>query len=181
MFEPITTIEFYGELEVRYRPISGVAYTVGESMRMLLSSHPELKDYFFQNPDYSLVLRSPVGEVLIPSLEFPIAGKTIAVVPAIAGSGTVGRLIGGLAMVGIGIWTGGTSLIVAGATMVAQSIFFGYGDAPKEEEQKRSEILGLGSLNTAEGNSIPVVYGHDVLVGGLQVLSFAIKSEYTSL
>ena len=183
MTELLTTVKLAGELGAIFKPeYQGVAYTLRESLQMLYSQEPEIKHHFINSLcQYQLVL----GEANIPinpeHYDFPIAGKTLVIVPVLEGSGTVGRLIGGLALVGLGVLTGGTSLIVAGAVMAAQSLFFGYGASPSDEEQKRSEILGTGNLNTAEGNPIQMVYGNNVMVGSLQVLSFAIKSEYTSL
>ena len=197
--EPMTTIAVVGELSGKYKPVTGVAFTLNESFRMLYCAYPELKQTFGRDDKYQIVLRNKTRlndlmqnddtnasslpgyylQQIIP--EMPVAGKEILIMPVVEGSGTVGRLIGGLALVGLGVLTGGTSLIIAGAVMAAQSLFFGYGEAPTDEEQKRSEILGTGNLNVAEGNPIQVVYGHEVIVGGLQVLSFSIKSEYTAL
>jgi predicted phage tail protein len=181
--EPLTTVRLMGELGDRFSPeYQGVAYTLKESISMLFCQEPTLKDYLAGNDGYYQLVLLPTNTVLSPeNPDFPVAGKEVVIMPVVEGSGTIGRIIGGLALVGLGIITGGTSLIVAGAVMVAQSLFFGYGDSPDEDETKRSEVLGIGGLNTAEGNPIPVVYGHDVMVGGLQVLSFSIKSEYTSL
>lgn len=178
----LTSVILYGELEEKFgKRFEGVAHTPREALRMLYHQQPKIKDHFIISPNYYQLVLLDSDVPILPSTEIKITGKRIGIIPVVEGNGFAKNLIGGLALVGIGVLTGGTSLIVAGAVMAAQSLFFGHGDSPDEDETKRSEVLGLGSLNTAEGNPIPVVYGNEVLVIGLQVLSFAVKSEYTSL
>lgn len=180
--ERLTTIELWGDLRDRFpNEFSGIAHTPREALQMMYCQCPEIRNYFLRSPDYYQLILKESNVVISPDTDITVVGKTLAIMPVLEGSGSIGRIIGGLALVGVGVLTGGTSLIVAGAVMAAQSLFFGHGDKPGNEETERSEILGVGGLNTAEGNPIPVVYGNDVLVSGLQVLSFSIKSEYTSL
>lgn len=180
--ERLTTIELWGDLRDRFpNEFSGIAHTPREALQMMYCQCPEIRNYLLRSPDYYQLIIKESNVAISPEIDITVEGKTLVIAPVLEGSGSIGRIIGGLALVGVGVLTGGTSLIVAGAVMAAQSLFFGHGDKPGNEETERSEILGVGGLNTAEGNPIPVVYGNDVLVSGLQVLSFSIKSEYTSL
>jgi predicted phage tail protein len=102
----------------------------------------------------------------------------VTITPVVGGSGGLGRLFLGVALIGIGILTGGTGLLIAGVAMTLQGILGGSPDAPKPEDKDSQSLVFSGAATTtAEGNRIPIVAGHEYIVG-VQIVSFAIKSEY---
>lgn len=109
--------------------------------------------------------------------DFMIEGKTLTISPVIAGS-SLGKLFMGLALVGIGLITGGTGFILAGIAMGLQSLFSGHPDKPKEGDPE--SIVVSGQTNTtSEGTRIPIIIG-EYLVGD-QILSATYKTEYKAL
>lgn len=111
--------------------------------------------------------------------DFLIEGKTLTISPVIAGSGgKLGGLFMGLALVGIGLMTGGTGFILAGIAMGLQSLFAGHPDKPKEDD-KESIVISGQTNTTSEGTRIPIIIG-EYLVGD-QILSATYKTEYKAL
>lgn len=109
--------------------------------------------------------------------DFLIEGKTLTISPVIAGA-SLGKLFMGLALVGIGLITGGTGFILAGIAMGLQSLFSGHPDKPKEGDPE--SIVVSGQTNTtSEGTRIPIIIG-EYLVGD-QILSATYKTEYKAL
>jgi predicted phage tail protein len=109
---------------------------------------------------------------------FQIEGKTLTISPVIAGAGGLGKLFMGLALIGIGIATGGTGFILAGIAMGLQSIFSGNPDKPKENDPESLVVSGQTNT-TSEGTRIPIIIG-EYLVGDM-VLSATYKTEYKAL
>lgn len=109
--------------------------------------------------------------------DFLIEGKTLTISPVIAGA-SLGKLFMGLALVGIGLITGGTGFILAGIAMGLQSLFSGHPDKPDEKDPE--SIVVSGQTNTTnEGTRIPIIIG-EYLVGD-QILSATYKTEYKAL
>ena len=116
-----------------------------------------------------------------PNLQlFPISGKTIIIEEVFEGSGDgFMRVFTPILLIGVGILTGNTALIVGGIVQGLQSILFGY--PPKPTEEKRSVNFQGGSPRTQEGTPIPIAIGSQVKMKDVMVLSYDIVSEYTSV
>jgi predicted phage tail protein len=110
---------------------------------------------------------------------FPISGKTIIIEEVFEGSGDgFMRFFSPILLIGVGIITGNTALIVGGIVQGLQSILFGY--PPKPTEEKRSVNFQGGSPRTQEGTPIPIAIGSQVRIKDVMILSYDIESEYTS-
>jgi len=179
----MTTISLWGELGDRYPPLDYEASTFKEALQGLFLNYPTLKNELIASEQsYQVVCSTDKWKVDLTQshADFPVRNATITIAPVIEGSGNIGKLIGGLALVAIGVATGGTGLIISGLVMGLQGLFFGNPKAPGKEDDPKSSIIGSGSLNTAEGNTIPIVCGV-VRYKTPQVLSFTLQSEYKKL
>ncbi|NEQ64560.1 MAG: hypothetical protein F6K21_03460 [Symploca sp. SIO2D2] len=187
----LTTIQLNGHLGDRYTPeFQAYVQTLGESLRCLFANFPTLKDYLLQCDNqgyrYKVIVKGHNWETQLDPERaerlggFPVQGMTVIIIPVIAGSGGIGRLFLGIALIGIGILTGGTGLLIAGIAMTLQGILGGSPDSPKpEDEDKQSLVFGGAATTTNEGNRIPIIAAHRYIVG-VQIVSFAIKSEYVA-
>jgi predicted phage tail protein len=179
----LTTIALWGELGDRYPAIQYEASTFKEALQGLFLNYPSLKNELIASEQLYQVVCSKDAwsmDLTVNHADFPVRDATISIVPVIEGSGNIGKLIGGLALVAIGVATGGTGLIISGLVMGLQGLFFGNPKAPNKEDDPKSSIIGSGSLNTAEGNTIPIVCGL-VRFKTPQLLSFTLQSEYKAL
>ena len=68
-------------------------------------------------------------------LDFPCGGLDIKIIPVVAGSGNIGKILAGVALIGFAFMTGGTSILGAGLGQAATGKFAG--------------SLMLGSLNVS--------------------------------
>ena len=131
-------------------------------------------------------------------LDFPSGGLDIKIIPVIAGSGNVGRIIAGVALIGFAMFTGGTGILganVFGGVGVAEGIFLGSlnvsalagkigmllvlsgvaglltptPEVPDDETDPIKSFSFSGVQQTSRaGTAIPVVYGR-VLVGSIPI------------
>ncbi|NEN94488.1 MAG: tail assembly protein [Moorea sp. SIO3I7] len=182
-----TTIVLWGELGKQFTPtIEAEVSTLGEVVRCLCANFPSLKDYLVQSTcRYQVTIRRNQAEFTVdPEASrlscIPVEGAEVVISPVVAGSGGIGRVFAGIALVGIGILTGGVGLAITGAAMALNGILGGAPDAPKpEDDDRQSLVFGGATTTTEEGNRIPVVAAHEYIVG-VQIISFAIKSELNS-
>jgi len=141
---------------------------------------------------YSVVIKAPNWTRDIdehsPELLLPITGLTVEITPYIQGSGSAGKLLTSIAMIGIGValvaipGVGpvavglGWGLIISGATGLLQSLLFGN---PSVNDDRRSTFFQSPGYSTKEGTPIPLVFGN-VLVKNFQVISVEITSNYST-
>lgn len=110
------------------------------------------------------------GDVGADQLHSPVAPKIrslrIDLVPA--GSGTVGRIVAGVALIGLGLFSGGvgflglsgTTSVLLGASLILGAIF-GQKKTPKNSDKDAAKSVGFGSptQTVQAGGRMPVVYG----------------------
>ena len=131
-------------------------------------------------------------------LDFPSGGLDIKIIPVIAGSGNVGRIIAGVALIGFAMFTGGAGILganVFGGVGTASGIFLGSlnvsalagkigmllvlsgvaglltptPEVPDDETDPIKSFSFSGVQQTSRaGTAIPVVYGR-VLVGSIPI------------
>ena len=148
-------IKLYGELAkfVGHKELdvcSSVIKTPAKAERFLISNFKGLEKHISEN-EYQV----KVGDYSIDKNEFlfPTGDSDIHFIPVISGSGGVGRIIAGVAMIGFAFATGGVSLGASGLT-------FGTGT-----------IAGVGSYGIMVSKAL--VYGGGLLAlsGAAQMLS----------
>lgn len=181
-----TKVILLGELGERFAPeLDLFVSSPKEAIIAINANFPGFSDYVSSNPEQLYKLTVSDGEKWEVEIDhsnnlFPCAGKIITIAPIAAGSGGLGKILMGVALLGIGIATGGTGLIIAGALALGQALFFGNPDSPDpEEDAKQSLVFSGQTTTTAEGNRIPIPCGHKYRIG-VQIVSFGIKSEYVA-
>lgn len=184
--KPVTVI-LWGELGDRVIPRMDVeATTVKEVIQCLQVNYPQfdttVMDLQARGYAYSVILAEGDREYQLDGRyperypDFQITGKTLVITPVLAGR-NIGKLFLGVAMIGIGLITGGTGFILGGIAMGLQSIFSGNPEAPNGEEDPKESLVVTGQTNTtAEGNRIPIIVGKFKV--GDQLLSASYKTEF---
>jgi predicted phage tail protein len=103
-------------------------------------------------------------------LKSPISSKVrsikFTIVPA--GSGTVGKIVLGAALIGLGLFSGGigflgmsgTTTALLGGALILKAIFGGQ-KSPQDQERdgKKSNIFSRPQQTVTEGGRMPIVYG----------------------
>jgi len=185
----LTKIVLWGELGETFAPetdgeLLADVSTPKEAINFLCANFPDFKNHVLsQNTCYTMTCNGDNWEKEItpttPGYQsFPIQGKTLTITPVLAGSGeTFGRVFSPILMIGVGLITGNTALIIGGVVQGLQSLLFGYPKKPSEEE--RSVNFQGGSPRTTEGTPIAIAIGSKVFVRDVMVVSYEIVSEYS--
>lgn len=181
---PLTTIRLVGDLGDRFVPeFHADISTPKEAIACLSANFPDFQNYILGDEDnlYRITLSDPDADWTVDITPennlFPCKGKVITIAPVMAGSGSIGKLLTGVLLIGVGILTGGTGLIIAGALSVISN-FFGNPDKPDGDEDKSLVFTGPATT-VAEGNRVPLICGKKFRVG-VQIISSGIKSEYNA-
>lgn len=179
----LTRIILCGDLAKRFTPefYADIA-TPKEAIACLSANFPDFQNYILGDEDNLYRVTVSTGnhdiEITPENNLFPCRGKTITIAPVMVGSGGgIGKLLTGILLIGVGILTGGTGLIIAGALSVISN-FFGNPDKPDGDENK-SLVFTSPATTVAEGNRIPLPCGKKFRVG-VQIISSGIKSEYNA-
>ena len=194
-------IKLYGELAEfvgckEFDVATSVVKTPANAVRFLTSNFKGLEQHIIKH-DYQV----KVGDYIIDEQEFmfPSGESDIHFIPVIQGAGGAGRIIGGIAMIGIGIATGGVGFGLfsatgwAGAGFVTKALVYGGGllalsgasqmlaPQPPEPDYSNGQdprisfnFSGIQNVTRA-GTPIPLVYG-EIFVGSV-VISAQIDTE----
>ena len=181
-------IKLYGALAkfVGHRVLEADVATAAEAVRFLVSNWPELEGHMAKQ--YYRV--HTAGEDLtLDDIHNPM-GREIQIVPVMAGAGAIGRILLGIAIIGLsfgigaiasagvtlgglaGIGTVGTAFVGLGVSLVIGGIAQALTPTPKtdkdEGDPKKSFSFSGIQNTTRAGVPVPVVYG-ELLVGGIVV------------
>ena len=196
-------LKLYGELAefVGHKEFEIEAASIPKAMSFLVNNFPQIEPYM--NPKYYQV---KVGNYAINEDEiyYPIGQEDIHIVPVISGSGSVGRILLGGALIAVGMGAfgafagqavsfgangigfgaaafGAKAAFAVGAGLVLSGVsdlLFPMPPIPEfasEEDPKLSYNFG-GTQNTGRaGTPVPLVYGE--IVTGSIVISGAIDTE----
>ena len=191
-------IKLYGKLAkfIGKRVLEADVASAAEAIRFLIANWPELEQHMAQQyyrvslDDYDLSdeeLHDPAG----------IAAVRIA--PVVAGAGTAGRILLGVALIAASFFTGGASIGLLGLAkpLAVSSILSGIGatlvlggvaqlltpvpklDAKTEQDPRRSYSFSGIQNSSRPGTPVPVVYG-EVLVGSV-VISASLDTVQVSV
>jgi len=190
-------VKLYGELAdfIGHKELDAVINSTADAIRFLVSNFPKLEAHM-ANRHYRVLLDNyDIDETEIHN---PIGKSDISIVPVISGAGGAGRIIAGVALIGLAVATGGTSLALGfggftgglGMSSIIGNIGLGLTlmgvDAllfptPKiqefnNEEDPRISFSFSGVQNTSRaGTSHPIVYGE--IVTGSVVISAGIDTN----
>jgi len=188
-------VKLYGELAefIGHKEFEAFVDNVGEAVSFLIHNFPDLESYM--SAKYYQV---KVGNYTISEEEvcYPIGTEDIHFVPVISGSGGVGRILGGAALIGLGLGplgakfafstgiTGtfiGKAAVFAGGALVLGGVSEMLFPMPSEqqfssEEDPRLSFSFSGVQNTSRaGTPVPIVYG-EIFTGSV-VISAAIDNN----
>jgi len=183
------TVKLYGELAEftgRKEIVADIA-DVGESVRMLVANFAGLDRHMAEREYVVCVGNTSIG---LDELNDPIGKEDIFITPVIAGAGgNTGRIILGVALIGLAFYTGGLTAgalfakssvagSLAGASFATQALFsigaslvFGGisnmlnppPDTPETTEDPRNSFNFSGITNTnAAGVPVPIVLGRTI-------------------
>jgi len=192
-------LKLYGELAkfVGHKEFEIQVYNLPQAVSFLVNNFPQVEKYMSPK-----LYQVKVGNYLIDKEEIhhPIGQEDIHIVPVISGSGSVGRAIGGVALIGLTIATGGfggaaigtfglgagsigvgTLAVGIGASLALSGVSEMLFPLPKPQEFKSEQDPRIsfgfsGTQNTSRaGTPVPIVYGE--IITGSVVISGAIDTQ----
>ena len=185
------TVKLYGELAefTGQKEITADISDVAEGIRMLVANFAGLEKHMIEREYVVCVGNTSIG---LEEISDPIGQENILITPVIAGAGgNTGKILLGVAMIGLAFYTGGLSLkagalfagagtsgSLAGASFATQALFsIGAGlvfrgisnilnpppDTPEKTEDPRESFNFSGITNTsAAGVPVPIVLGRTI-------------------
>jgi len=176
------TIKLGGDLADRFAPeITANISSVAEGIRCLRANFKGFASYLFEAANRGVSYEIQVGYELIEEhqLQCPIEKKiqSIRITPVIAGRGTIAKIIGGVALLGLGLAGVGflglsaTTLAITGGALLFSGI-----SALFSRQDHNSMIFNGSQTTTKEGNRVPIVYG--LALVGLYLVSASITTSY---
>ena len=105
-------IKLYGHLREHTGLTEVEAYvdSVKEAVNFLTCNWPKLKSQIVQNNYHVLLDEDDIGE---EELLYPVGNATISFIPVVEGSGKFGRILAGVALIGLTVGTGGFGTFAA--------------------------------------------------------------------
>lgn len=172
-------VRLYGKLAkfLGRRVLEADVSSAAEAVRFLLANWPALEQHMATQH-----YRVQVGECSITAEELhdPAGTQSIKITPVIAGSGAVGRIIAGVALIGLsfipGIGALGVSLILGtGSSLVLGGVAQLLTPVPKlptgsdspTDPRKNYSFSSIQNVSR-QGTPVPIVYG-EMLVGSVVV------------
>jgi len=197
------TVRLYGNLAKRFgKEFKIDVKTPIEAVRALSVIIPGFKQYMAKNKDM-YTLFTGYDDRVITQYHLPFSEKTLRIVPVVAGSGSVGRIILGVALIFVapylGAYASGLGLGAAGpltstgmflmnaATNLGFAMILGgisqlLFSPPSQDSyeyaatENKPSFVFSGAINTtAQGNPVPVGYGQ--LRIGSQVISAGLEAQ----
>jgi predicted phage tail protein len=190
MNERLVAVRLYGHLRARFgREYRLAVKTPGEAVRALCAVVKGFEAHVRRHsePGYRvLVDRTQIGA---DELHHPSGIAAIKIVPVVAGAGGGGKILGGIALIGLSFVPGLNVAVWAGASATFSSIAFNLGismvlggvsqmlagspkaPTPAERPDNQPSYAFNGAVNvTAQGNAVPI------LIGRMRVGSVVISS-----
>ena len=176
-------IKLYGKLAkfIGHRVLEADVATAAEAVRFLVANWPELERHMADQH-----YRVSVGtyDLDLEELHDPAGQQEIKIVPVMAGAGTVGRIIAGVALIalsfipGFAAWAGPTAYALItgiGASLVLGGVAQLLTPTPKvptgpdTQNDPRKSYSFSGIQNTSrQGVPVPIVYG-ETIVGSVVI------------
>lgn len=167
----LTTVKLLGALGDEFiQEIRLCVNSVHEAMWALCNIYPSFRPWVLEQGQHGLAYEVFVGDWQIEERHLDVAtgGATVTIVPIIQGSGGgLGKVILGLALVGIGVFSGGagflglssTSLLLAGGALILSGITGMLQPKAEEDGKENSLIFGSTTAVTKVGAAKPLAFG----------------------
>jgi predicted phage tail protein len=173
-------IRLYGKLAkfIGKRVLHADVATAAEAVRFLVTNWPQLERHMADQH-----YRVSVGcyDLSEDELHDPAGQQQIKIVPVLAGAGTVGRIIAGVALIAIGLFVPGIGalgvqlLVGVGASLVLGGVAQLLTPVPKipkganaEQDPRKSYSFSGIQQTSRQGVPVPIVYG-ETLVGSVVI------------
>lgn len=198
----LRTVRVYGKLAkfLKRRSFKADVKTAAEAVKFLVTNFPKLERHMAEHQyevkvgDHPLMLGKDPGELHLPTGKL----ETISIIPVVAGAGTVGRIIAGVALVALSFVTFGAGAFAGFGTAGAwgSSLAFGVGASlalggiaqlltptpqlqstgvdSEADPRKSYSFSGVQNVSR-QGLPVPIVYG-ETLIGSI-VISAGISTE----
>jgi len=191
----LRVVKLYGELGKRFGRVHRFAIrTPAEAIRALTVNFPGFEKHLIDSGARGVGYRVGIGreDLGLDELHNPAGRESIRIVPAISGSGDVGKILVGAALVTAAVLltpaTGGGSLALLGKVGMAVGVNLALNGvagiltpnpkvtAPQESESNRPSYLFNGPVNTTQqGQPVALCYGS--LIVGSAVVSAGTSTE----
>jgi predicted phage tail protein len=177
----LAKIQLRGELADMFASeIEANVACVRDAVDALEANFPGIRPYLLNSGDRGIFfhVRAGILELDETQIYLPTGSQTIVITPVIAASGSFGKIIAGVALLGLGLTGVGflgisaSTLALTGGVMILQGVLglFNKPKAEAESEEKKTSLVFNGPVNTtAAGGVVPVVFGE--LIVGSQVIS----------
>ena len=180
-------IKLYGHLREHtgLKEVEAHVSNVKEAVNFLLCNWPKLQSEILQNNYHVLLNKEDIGE---EELLYPIGSASISFIPVVEGSGKFGRILAGVALIGLAVAapgvgfsgvsfsaspivplanpTLGASLLAAGGNLGIYLVLSGVASlltptpSTPEQEQTPESFAFTSPLNVSmPGIAVPLVYG----------------------
>lgn len=168
--------------------------TPAEAIRFLVANFPHVEAHMADR-HYKVLVgghRVPANE----QLHAPSGADVIRLVPTVAGAGDVGKILLGVALVGLVIATGGAAGFLGGAAL-SVGLFGGalilggvvglltptptIGANDPKNDPKRAESFNFSGISNVsrQGLPVPIIYGETIV--GSVTISVGISSEQVAV
>ena len=185
-------IKLYGPLAkfIGKRVLRADVASAAEAVRFLLANWPELEKHMTDQH-----YRVSVGDydLSLEEIAHPSGQQEIKIIPVVAGAGTVGRIIAGVALIalsfipGFAAWAGptayalitgvGASLVLGGVAQLLTPVpKMAAGKDSDKDPRKSYSFSGIQNVSR-QGVPVPVIYGETIV--GSVVISAAIDISQT--
>ena len=198
----LTKVKLHGDLAdfVGHKELEAVIHSTADAIRFLICNFPKVEAYMASR--YYKVLVSK-EEITKEEITYPVGKGEVSIVPVITGAGgNTGKIIAGVALIGIAVATGGTALMFgAGGFSAATGSSIGFSvvagnmgaflllsgvsglltpqQQPEDFENDQDPRISFrfnGVQNTTRaGTSVPLVYGEAIT--GSVVISAGIDTD----
>tara|TARA_R100001082_G_scaffold98854_1_gene67325 strand:+ start:1018 stop:1623 length:606 start_codon:yes stop_codon:yes gene_type:complete len=193
-------VKLYGKLAkfVGHRVLEADVNNAAETVRFLLANWPELEKHM---ADQYYKVSTESWEIGEDEIAYPLGASDISIIPVVGGAGRgTGKILLGVALIGMAFATGGASLGAQGLTYKATAwggawmaqaavsvgaslVLYGVADAltpipevPESTQDPKNSFSFSGTQNTSKaGVPVPICYGQ-VLTGSV-VISAAVDTH----
>ena len=156
-----TQIKLLGCLGKKFtKSLRAVVKTPKEALQAIQANYPGFLAEIYRLSERGFVWRFFVGDTPIGAEELlsPVGSQELTIVPVVRLAGSVGKILLGAAIIGVGIFTGGTTLIAMGASLALQG-FSSLFAPPKDKKAKQNYLFSGAENSVAIGQKMPIVLG----------------------
>lgn len=182
----VRTIRLHGDLGARFGARHRLKVeTPAEAVRALCTIKKGFRQALSQGT-YQVIVGSEASGIAldVKELEIRLGSADLHIIPVIEGQGALGRLIAGIALIGVSFLIPGAGISLIGAISITANSVFGVGLAlalggvaqllsptPKAEKRDSSNLFGGVQSTTVQGSPVPLIYGRKIRVDPIPISS----------